>query len=676
MFLQSAPTSVIPGRAYRTETWVSGIEGGRYSAYFALIIMDRNGKEVLRKIRWLNDFSGKPKEYSIVAKAPSSADHVVVGYRVNVEGALRSDCTFEFLRPDAVQVVEAEDLTPELHDDIYEYLQESNLEVEFPTLTPGQEEALEKRMVWIFGSPRIGSSWLARQLLAHPDHVIWDEPLIGAHLGTLQYQRYPPSPAAMRTVDEQRNVADYFFVEFFQKAWKPFLRRMILNRIYAQFPEALSKTVIVKEPNGSTGIDIILKSLPQSKAMWLVRDGRDVVDSTIDIHQKNSWAGDRHSDFLTQGERFEAVGFYADLWKSRTLISKKAFDGHDQNLRLLVRYEDLRRNTTEELRRIYQFIGTEVSEDYLREAVQRYSFENIPPDQKGSGRFARKASPGAWRKSFTIDEQKLLHSIMGETLRALGYRTDDRLFGSEINEYERKSHSQNGEDGILQYLFSRVGTALHTFVELGIGDGKECNCASLALNHGWSGLLVDSSHKNISIAKEYYQKMLGSGSSAVKLLQCRVTVDNVNKVLRDNGFNREIDLLSIDIDGNDYWMWKAMTAIDPRVVVIEYNSSFGPERSVTVKYDENFDRFNKHPSGFYHGASLAALTKLAHAKGYILVGCESSGANAFFVRKDLASGILPEVPVQQAYFPHLIRLRRLSTPLQFECTKHLSFDYV
>jgi len=155
-----------------------------------------------------------------------------------------------------------------------------------------------------------------------------------------------------------------------------------------------------------------------------------------------------------------------------------------------------------------------------------------------------------------------------------------------------------------------------------------------------------------------------------------ITAENINEVLLANSQAREIDLLSIDIDGNDYWVWEAITAIEPRVVIIEYNASFDSDKSLAVKYDPNFDRHEKHMSGWYHGASLMALTKLANAKGYILVGCESQGVNAFFVRKDIATGKIFEVSVKESFYPHLSRMNKANTSQQFDCIKHLAFESI
>lgn len=254
------------------------------------------------------------------------------------------------------------------------------------------------------------------------------------------------------------------------------------------------------------------------------------------------------------------------------------------------------------------------------------------------------------------------------------YNTDSQNAGNEINKYEFKFSSQNGEDGILLYLFSKVGILNKRFVEIGIGDGRECNTANLILNFGWSGLLIDGDDEQVHMAKLFHQE-IGSHSD-LKIAQCFVTKENINQLLLRNGLEDEIDLLSIDIDGNDYWIWKVITVINPRVVVIEYNASLGYDKSIVIKYDHNFVRHNYHPSGWYHGASLDALVKLANSRGYILVGCESNGVNAFFVRKDIAQGILSEVSVQEGYFPTSLRLAITSTPKQFELIKHLDFEYV
>jgi hypothetical protein len=236
---------------------------------------------------------------------------------------------------------------------------------------------------------------------------------------------------------------------------------------------------------------------------------------------------------------------------------------------------------------------------------------------------------------------------------------------------EFQIYSQNGEDGILLHIFSKIGVMNKTFVEFGIGDGRECNTANLSINHGWKGLLMNDDAEDVIRAKRHYRQTNGR----VKLFQCFVTRNNINQVLKSNGISGKIDLLSIDMDGNDYWVWEKIGSIDPNVVIIEYNGSFGSDKSISVCYDPQFDRLSKHPSGFYHGASLRAFTKLGREKGYSLVGCDKTGCNAFFVKKGLAKK-LDTFTVEEAFYPHSRRLKNESTEEQFNRIKHMKFEKI
>jgi len=233
---------------------------------------------------------------------------------------------------------------------------------------------------------------------------------------------------------------------------------------------------------------------------------------------------------------------------------------------------------------------------------------------------------------------------------------------STLHQHEFRVYSQHGEDGILLYLLSQIGVTNRRFVEFGVEDGTECNLANLVLNFGFSGLMMDGSHENVRRGRTFYDAMLGEDASRLVFVQSWITVETINDTLRDNGVEGEIDILSIDIDGNDYWVWKEIRAVNPRLVVVEYNSGFGPCRSVTIPYAPDFDRWRIHDSGFYFGASLAALTKLAESKGYKLVGCDSCGANAFYVRRDLADGKFPPISAEEAFVRLADRIKRGVSP--------------
>ena len=244
----------------------------------------------------------------------------------------------------------------------------------------------------------------------------------------------------------------------------------------------------------------------------------------------------------------------------------------------------------------------------------------------------------------------------------------------ELNLSEVKVYSQNGEDGILLYLLTRTGVESGAFIEIGCGDGRECNAANLAINFGCVGCMIDASPDRIEKARRFYGMVLMDQSSRVQLTCERIGVENINKVVTRLASGTTPDLLSIDIDGNDYWVWKALTSVQPTVVVIEYNASLGKDRSISTVYDPNFDIQAKHPSGIYHGASLAALAKLGKEKGYQLVGCDSTGVNAFFVRSDVARGTeLLELTPEGAWFANAYRAD-LSTEDQWAQIEHM--DYV
>jgi hypothetical protein len=220
--------------------------------------------------------------------------------------------------------------------------------------------------------------------------------------------------------------------------------------------------------------------------------------------------------------------------------------------------------------------------------------------------------------------------------------------------YEFRVYSQWGEDGLIQHLVHEVSVARRVFVEFGVEDYREANTRFLLVNDNWSGLVMDASDENVRRIREDAI----SWQHDLKAAQAFITRENINELLSQQGLSGDIGLLSIDIDGNDYWVWQAITAVSPAVVVIEYNARFGPQRAVSVPYDASFERASAHYSMIYYGASLAALCGLGRRKGYALVGCNSAGNNAFFVRRDLLPGSLPERTPAEAFVPARFREAR------------------
>lgn len=217
-----------------------------------------------------------------------------------------------------------------------------------------------------------------------------------------------------------------------------------------------------------------------------------------------------------------------------------------------------------------------------------------------------------------VDFPAMVRSFRAETAQ----RKADPL---NLRNFEEKVFSQNGEDGILREIFRRIGTTSRFCVEFGIEDGTENCTRRLVEQDGWTGVWLEGSAESVARARERF------AAHPVRIENAFIDAQNIEPLFDGTGVPGEPDLLVIDIDGNDFWVWQAIRAYTPRVVVIEYNGSFGRVADWVLPYDpvHQWDYSNRY------GASLSALARLAAEKGYALVGCDSCGVNAFFVRCDL-----------------------------------------
>jgi hypothetical protein len=247
------------------------------------------------------------------------------------------------------------------------------------------------------------------------------------------------------------------------------------------------------------------------------------------------------------------------------------------------------------------------------------------------------------RKLRLLDSLDARARRMQEALGRIESRQLAQLNLSEMRANEFQVYSQWGEDGIIQWLLRNVAVDKRAFVEFGVEDYAESNTRFLLVNNGWSGLVIDSSAPNIEALRRdpvYWRHNLKSSCAFV-------TRENIDELIVAQGLKDRVGLLSIDVDGNDYWIWNGITSIDPELVIVEYNARFGPRRAVTIPYDPSFRRALAHHSRVYYGASLAALTLLGKRKGYALVGCNSAGNNAFFVKRErLSPGVVERSPEQ------------------------------
>lgn len=202
-----------------------------------------------------------------------------------------------------------------------------------------------------------------------------------------------------------------------------------------------------------------------------------------------------------------------------------------------------------------------------------------------------------------------------------------------LEEVEFQIYSQFGEDGIIQWLIHNVELDEKTFVEFGVEDYSEANTRFLLMNNNWTGLVIDGSEKNINRLKSWNLLWKYDLTAVAEFIK----KDNINEIISAAGFYGDIGLLSVDIDGNDYWVLDAITCVRPRILICEYNNIFGPDEKVSIPYDEKFFRTDKHYSNLYWGASLGAFCDWAERNDFYYVGSNSAGNNAFFVRKDCIS---------------------------------------
>lgn len=233
-------------------------------------------------------------------------------------------------------------------------------------------------------------------------------------------------------------------------------------------------------------------------------------------------------------------------------------------------------------------------------------------------------------QSIAINEQKILAAKT--LINCFNYNTH-----LPLSDYEFKVFSQWGDDGIIQYLINTLDIPNKTFIEFGVENYEEANTRFLLINNNWSGLIIDGSRTNIDEVKksELYWKY------DLKAVSEFITTENINNLFLDNGFKDDIGILSVDIDGNDYWVWKTINSVSPVIVVAEYNSVFGSTNPWSIPYQSDFVRGMAHYSNLYYGSSLQSLCDLAQEKGYSFVGCNIAGNNAYFVRQDKIGKLRP-----------------------------------
>jgi Sulfotransferase family len=288
------------------------------------------------------------------------------------------------------------------------------------------------RLAWIFGSSRSGSTWLLRMLSELERVIPVDDPHIGHHLGVwrpipLAWATAKDPPKLGTLADFKRKKRDYLFSDRYRETWVPQLRDLISARFEAQAAQDIAAAggidqpiVVVKEP-GSHAADTIMDVFPQSSLIFLLRDGRDVVDSWLDAYKDGSWATDEGAYPLDDTGRPALIRWQSSVWLHRTEVVQETYARIEPKRRVLIRYEEMRADPVAALERICAMLGIEASREQLDEIAGTHSFSSVPKADKGAGREIRRAEPGGWTDHMTRQEIIEMHDILADKLDELGY---------------------------------------------------------------------------------------------------------------------------------------------------------------------------------------------------------------------------------------------------------------
>ena len=288
------------------------------------------------------------------------------------------------------------------------------------------------RLAWIFGSSRSGSTWLLRMLSELERVIPVDDPHIGHHLGVwrpipLAWATAKDPPKLGTLADFKRKKRDYLFSDRYRDTWVPQLRDLISARFEAQAAQDIAAAggidqpiVVVKEP-GSHAADTIMDVFPQSSLIFLLRDGRDVVDSWLDAYKDGSWATDEGAYPLDDTGRPALIRWQSSVWLHRTEVVQETYARIDPERRVLIRYEEMRADPVAALERICAMLGIEASREQLDEIAGTHSYSSVPKADKGTGREIRRAEPGGWTDHMTRQEIIEMHDILADKLDELGY---------------------------------------------------------------------------------------------------------------------------------------------------------------------------------------------------------------------------------------------------------------
>ena len=267
-----------------------------------------------------------------------------------------------------------------------------------------------ENIVWIFGTGRSGSTWLGSMMEGLDGCAMWNEPLVGNLFGNFHYFR----------VGGRKTGRHYILGEPYKETWIGPMRDLVLGGAAARFPEVVEGGyLIVKEPNGSIGAPLLMEALPESRMIFLIRDPRDVVASSMDARSEGSWLSERMEAQGHASKRDRNPNVYvrmrANSYVQQIEKTRQAYDAHGGR-KVLVRYEDLRADALATMKRIYSELEMPVDEHELARSVEKNAWENIPEEEKGEGKKRRKAKPGGWREDLTARQVEIVEDITAPLL--------------------------------------------------------------------------------------------------------------------------------------------------------------------------------------------------------------------------------------------------------------------
>jgi sulfotransferase family protein len=287
----------------------------------------------------------------------------------------------------------------------------------------------EDRLIWIFGSSRSGSTWLLRMLSELNGVVPIDDPHLGHHLGVwrpipLAWAASEQAPELTTLIDLKSSEPDYLFAERHRDSWWQPLRELIFSRFEAQGSKVCADarrapTYVVKEP-GSQMAPLLAELFPASKLIFLLRDGRDVVDSWLAAYSEDSWAIPGGAFPVAPMGRLALIRWLSAVWVYRSRAVQQAFGSRPEGARVLIRYETLRQKTKQCLGEVCEALG--LDRDHLAEAVERHRFDKVPAEARGPREEVRVARPGSWRENLSTEEQAAMLEVLGKTLEEFGYQ--------------------------------------------------------------------------------------------------------------------------------------------------------------------------------------------------------------------------------------------------------------